>query len=87
MPVSQYAYVNDTVTFDCATNLTGYILLFNYDAEVSVSASLTKLNGGKKIIASIMATSQLNGTVVTCRAVSQDNVATMSKPTYIYVQG
>ena len=92
--MTQYAYVNDTVTFDCATNLTGYVLSFNYDTGpgVSLSASLTTLDisgGGKRIIANITATSQLNGTTVTCSAVNQHNVTivTISKPAYINVQG
>ena len=93
VPVSQYAYVNDTVTFDCATNMTRYSLSFNYyiGPGVSLSASLTTLDilgGGKRIIANITATSQLNGTTVTCTAVNQHGFTmTISKPAYIYVQG
>ena len=80
------------MTFDCATNLTGYDLSYNYvtGPGVSLSASLTTLDipgGGKRIIANITATTQLNGTtVVTCSAVNQHDV-TISKPAYIYVQG
>ena len=90
VPVSQYAYVNDNVTFDCATNMTGYILSFNYvtGPGVSLSASLTTLDipgGGKRIIVNITATSQLNGTTVTCSAVKHG--VTKSEPAYIYVQG
>ena len=94
VPVSQYAYVNDTVTFDCATNMTGYVLSYNYDtvSGVSLSASQAALDipaGGKRIIANITAESQLNGTTVTCSAVNQHDVTivTISKPAYIYVQG
>ena len=90
VPVTQYAYINDTVTFDCATNLTGYILSFNYGPGVSLSASLTTLDipgGGKRIIANITATTQLNGTTVTCTAVNQHGF-TISKPAaYINIQG
>ena len=94
VPVSEYAYVNDTVTFDCATNLTGYSLSYNYVtvSGVSLSASQATFNipaGGKRIITNITATSQLNGTTVTCSAVNQHNVmiVTISKPAaYIYVQ-
>ena len=89
--MSQYAYVNDTMTFDCATNLTGYSLSFNYGIGpgVSLSASQATLNisgGGKRIIANITATTQLNGAHVTCSAVNQHD-ATISKPAYINVQG
>ena len=89
--MSQYAYVNDTVTFDCATNMTGYDLSFNYNTGpgVSLSASLTTLDipgGGKRIIANITATTQLNGTRVTCFADNQHDFIT-SNPAYIYVQG
>ena len=94
VPVSQYAYVNDTVTFDCATNLTGYSLSFNYvtGPGVSLSASQATLDipgGGERIIANITATSQLNGTIVTCSAINLLNVmiVAISNPAYIYVQG
>ena len=91
VPVSQYAYVNDTVTFDCATNMTGYVLSFIYftGPGVSLSASQATLDipgGGRRVIANITATSQLNGTTVTCSAVNQHDVI-ISKPAYIYVQG
>ena len=89
--MSQYAYVNDTVTFDCATNMIGYDLSFDYNTGpgVSLSALLTTLDipgGGEKIIANITATTQLNGTSVTCFADNQHD-ATISNPAYIYVQG
>ena len=79
------------MTFDCATNLTGYILSFNYvtGPGVSLSASLTTLDipgSGERIIANITATSQLNGTRVTCSAVNQHDVI-ISNPAYINVQG
>ena len=89
--MSQYAYVNDTVTFDCATNMTGYILSFDYNTGpgVSLSASQATLDipgGGKRIIANITATSQLNGTTAICSAVNQHDFI-ISNPAYIYVQG
>ena len=92
VPVSQYAYVNDTVTFDCATNMTGYSLSYNYVtvSGVSLSASATTLDipgGGKRIIANITAESQLNGTRVTCSAINNAMIVAISKPAYIYVQG
>ena len=94
VPVSQYAYVNDNVTFDCATNFTRYSLSFNYVtvSGVSLSASQATFDihgGGKRIIANITATSQLNGTNVTCSAINQHNVMNFitSNPAYIYVQG
>ena len=91
VPVSQYAYVNDTVTFDCATNMIGYDLSFDYKTGpgVSLSALATQLDipgGGKRIIANITATTQLNGTRVTCFAFNQHDFIT-SNPAYIYVQG
>ena len=82
------------MTFDCATNFTGYVLSFNYGIGPGVSLSASQATfdipgGGKRIITNITATSQLNGTV-TCSAVNQHNVmiVTISKPAaYIYVQG
>ena len=90
--MSQYAYVNNTVTFNCATNMTGHVLSYNYvtGPGVSLSASLTTLDipgGGERIIANITATTQLNGTNVTCSADNQHDVIISKPAAYIYVQG
>ena len=71
VPETQYLYVNDTVTFECATNLTGYILFFESNAPAAITESLKILpNGGRIISFNLTATSQVNGTSATCRATS-----------------
>ena len=88
LPVTKYVYLNDTVNFECATNLTGYDLIFTIGGVIQHSATVSSLpNGGKKISISQVATAQLNGTGVVCRArhaVNDDNV---TETVYIYVQG
>ena len=53
--MTQYVYLNDTVTFDCATNLTGYEIRLFYGNDIT--SNITDLpNGGKRseIIATIL---------------------------------
>ena len=79
VPKTQYVYVNDTVTFECATNVTQIDLSFvTYPSEVglvSSSIGMASLN--------LTAISEVNGITVTCHA---SNGATTA-PAYIYVQG
>ena len=82
--MTQYVYINDTVTFECATNLTGYSLYFLVGGKVpSSQASETLPNGGTAISFSLTATNQLNGTDVTCYTVNGNATETA----YVYVQG
>ena len=84
MPETQYVYINDTVTFECATNLTGHALIFTVGGVIQLSTAVTTLpNGGRKISLSQVATDQLNGTDVVC----QDNNGNAAETVYIYVQG
>ena len=84
IPVTQYVYLNDTVTFECATNLTGYSLYFLVGGKVpSSQASKTLPNGGTAISFSLTASNQLNGTDVTCYTVNGNATETA----YVYVQG
>ena len=82
LPVTQYVYVNDTVTFECATNLTGYILFFESNAPVTESLEILP-NGGRIISFNLIATIQVNGTSATCRATN----GAATEPAYMYVQG
>ena len=84
VPVTQYVYVNDTVTFQCATNETGYILFFDTDVPVIIS-ELTEIlpNGGRIVSFNLIATSQVNGTSATCCATS----GATTEPAYVYIQG
>ena len=73
------------MTFECATNLTGYNLYFTIGEVIQLSATVTSLpNGGRKISLSQVATDQINGTGVVCHAVNDGNV---TETVYIYVQG
>ena len=84
IPVTQYVYLNDTVTFECATNLTGYSLYFLVGGKVpSSQASETLPNGGTAISFSLTAANQLNGTDITCYTVNGNATETA----YVYVQG
>ena len=72
------------MTFECATNLTGYNLYFTIGELIQHSITVTKLpNGGRKISLSQVATAQLNGTGVVCHALDGNVTETV----YIYVQG
>ena len=84
IPVTQYVYLNDTVTFECATNLTGYSLYFLVGGKVpSSQASETLPNGGTAISFSLTASNQLNGTDITCYTVNGN----VNETAYVYVQG
>ncbi|XP_019860767.1 PREDICTED: uncharacterized protein LOC109589084 [Amphimedon queenslandica] len=78
VPETQYVYVNDTVTFECATNVTQFGLFFvtypSVMGSVSNSAGMASLN--------LTATSEVNGTSVTCYASN----GTATEPAYLYVQ-
>ena len=86
VPETQYVYVNDTVTFECATNLTGYILvILTRGVPPSFQASVTLPNGGMMILVNLTATNESNGTDVTCLALS--NGGNANETAYLYVQG
>ena len=81
VPETQYVYVNDTVTFECASNVTEIRLIFVTYPSVhhsSVSSSI-----GMRISLNLTATSEVNGTNVTC----QETYGATTEPAYIYVQG
>ena len=82
VPETQYVYVNDTVTFECATNGTQFGLSFvtypSVNGSVSSSAGIASLN--------LTATSEVNGTNVTCYAFNGP-ATNVTAPAYVYVQG
>uniref|UniRef100_A0A1X7SMX7 Fibronectin type-III domain-containing protein n=1 Tax=Amphimedon queenslandica TaxID=400682 RepID=A0A1X7SMX7_AMPQE len=80
VPVTQYVYVNDTVTFECAANVTRYHLSFVTKPSVNGSVSL---GSGGMVSLTLTATSEVNGTEVTCHT---NNRAT-TESAYLYVQG
>ena len=82
VPETQYVYVNDTVTFECATNVTHIGLSFvtypSVAGPVSTSTGIISLN--------LTATSEVNGTNVTCQVATGHSTA-VTAPAYLYVQG
>ncbi|XP_019851111.1 PREDICTED: uncharacterized protein LOC109581449 isoform X2 [Amphimedon queenslandica] len=79
VPVTQYVYVNDTVIFECAINVTHYHPSF--ETYPSVDGSV--LSSGGMASLSLTATSEVNGTEVTCEAPN----GARTEPAYLYVQG
>uniref|UniRef100_A0A1X7V2T8 Fibronectin type-III domain-containing protein n=1 Tax=Amphimedon queenslandica TaxID=400682 RepID=A0A1X7V2T8_AMPQE len=83
VPVTQYAYINDTVTFECATNLSGHTLSILYGTDV-MPTETDLPNGGKRT--TFTATSEVNGTNIVCAARMGIMINT-SEAAYIYIQG
>ena len=84
--MTQYVYVNDTVTFECATNVTGYgLVILNRGVPPSLLTSVALPNGGVMVSFNLTATKASNGTDVTCLALSNGGNAT--ETAYLYVQG
>ena len=82
--MTQYVYVNDTVTFECATNLTQLNFFFVTNPLVTSSKSTILLPNSKKISINLTAISQVNGTSFTCQA---PDAGAMTESAYLYVQG
>jgi hypothetical protein len=91
--VTQYVYLNHNVSFECATNVSGYSLNFVFGSELSnftdsIMRTMTDLpNGGKHITATFNATSlHINGTDVVCVAL-KGMAYNITDIAYVYVQG
>ena len=78
VPETQYVYVNDTVTFECASNVTVDLSFVTYP---SVVFSVSTVNGILSL--NLTATSELNGTNVTCH----EHYGATTAPAFVYVQG
>ena len=90
VPETQYVYLNHNVTFECATNLTGYTLSFSYSYDGSISVTVKKTNltdGGIKVSTTFIVTSTLNGTRVGCRADHSVNTPMLTSLATVYAQG
>ena len=83
VPVTQYVYLNDTVKFKCATNLTDYSLFLITNGSECLVSHETLPNGGMMMSCSLTASSEVNGTHVTCYATNEN----ATEPAYVYVQG
>ena len=80
--MTQYVYLNHNVTFECATNSSGYTLHVAYGQAVNAIES----DLGQLLTTTFNVTSELNGTVIYCitrmgSTVNYTNIA------YAYVQG
>ena len=83
--MTQYVYINSTVTFECATNLTGYdIYIITRGAQPSSQTFASLPNGGEMISFNLTATNESNGTDVTCYTLFNGNA---TETAYLYVQG
>ena len=85
VPETQYVYVNDTVTFECATNETqltefglSFVIYLSVNGSVSSSTGMASFN--------LTATSEVNGTNVTCNA-THGLTTEVTAPAYLYIQG
>ena len=80
-PTTQYVWINQTATFTCATNVTGYILSFSISASVDHIPTVTDLpEGGLLATCSYTVTSYNNGTSVRCLATNNGGLPVASDP-------
>ena len=83
VPETQYVYVNDTVTFECATNASEYTNSLMIDTNPTLGG-LPLFISYLKVFITLTATSEINGTSFTCRAL---HVVATTERAYLYVQG
>ena len=82
VPETQYVYVNDTVKFECRTSSTEYINSLMIDTNPPLGGVYPNKHHHGDVFITLTATSELNGTSFTCRALHDT-----TKPAYLYVQG
>ena len=83
--MTQYVYLNDTVTFECATNMTGYTINFIYGNNVLPNETTLPNNRGKRTM--FTATSNINGTDILCIASIGIMTLETTDLVYLYIQG
>ena len=87
VPTTQYIWINQTATFTCATNVTGYQLSFTIPAGVYDTTTVTDLPGGGQLAtSSFTVTSDNNGTSLRCTA-DNGTIFTSTTLVYAYAQG
>ena len=93
VPTTQYVWINQTVTFTCATNITGYSLTISHFGPnhiplyISIHSILLP-EGGKYIAGSFIASQMVNGTGVICVAHAEnESTLQFTLPAYTYTQG
>ena len=82
--MTQYVYLNDTVSFECATNMTGYTINFIYGNNILPNETTLSNNRGKRT--TFTASSNLNGTDILCIA-SMGMTLETTDLVYLYIQG
>ena len=90
VPTTQYVWINQTATFTCATNVTGYTLSFSIPAGIAhVTTTVTDLpGGGQRVTCSVTVTSDNNGTSARCLATNNGGLPVASDPAgFAYGQG
>ena len=89
VPTTQYVWINQTATFECAINVTEYALGFNLiPASVACGEGSTVIDlpeGGRLATCSFKVTSDNNGTSVRCNA--NGNGLWSTERVYAYAQG
>ena len=92
VPTTQYVWINQTVAFECATNVTGYSLTFSVVPPANAYITLTALinplpDGGEHIVYSFLASQITNGTKARC--IGDDGIGKprFTLSAYAYVQG
>ena len=78
------------MTFECATNLTGYTLTFSYSGSIAATVKHINLSDGSIMVSTTFTvTHSLNGTGVRCHADDDMNplVSTRTSKVYGYAQG
>ena len=82
--MTQYVYLNDTVSFECATNMAGYTINFIYGNNVLPNETTLPNNRGKRT--TFTATSNINGTDIFCSA-RMNTMTYFTGLAYLYIQG
>ena len=82
-------WINQTATFTCATNVTGYTLSFSIPAGIAHDTTVTDLPGGGQLATcSFIVTSDSNGTSARCLATNNGGLPVVSDPAgFAYGQG
>ena len=86
VPTTQYVFINQVATFECAIDDTGYMLGFNVPGVTPCDTTVTDLpGGGQQATYSFKVTSGNNGTRVRCTADDGNNL--LYHEVYAYAQG
>ena len=88
LPTTQYVWINQTATFTCATNVTGYSLSFSIPGELELYLDTQNPSeGGTLAAVSFTVTSDNNGTSVSCIADDGVNAPEFTALVFAYAQG